>query len=731
MSTATRNTLSLRLVKILGSTYDDNTTREALEILSTLYIPPSSRSKDATTTKRKSRQARVEETVDGALSDESGDEVAPAVNPVPSVVSALDEEQALIEGAAKARKNLKKDMENKLSQTSKMFLAAFAEVNQNLDTLQEQVAIMQVQCDTAQAHLQATNTACRHLLERADVLRQQRQTTTAKQAAIVSFLSRFTLTEEEEEIISSADFKVGPKLFAVIDRCEKIKSDCFTLSTIEDGETRVGADIKQLIDQKLETGYEKIFLWTKEEFRQLARDIHAEPSPALRESVRRLRERPALFSEALGALSLIRQNSLLASFLAALTKGGPGGYPRPIELHAHEPTRYVGDMLAWIHQATAGEREFLDGIFEVSSDGRMVGSVRVFNQEEISEEEGYIRELLDSNLEKLSPPLKTRVQQTIKSQEGSVTSYKIANLLQFYQTTMKRTIGEEALISQTLKEITETSLNVFFDTVRAHGRSLLRFLHPLEADLAPPMALRESCMILREIMQVYDSSLIEDETPQQRQEGFRDVLDSMVKPMLDMCTTMSNLMKKPAAKGPDMSAWDRAVFMINCLVYIESVLQPFEFTENKRKELETLMDDNVQIIVEAHVDALLEESGIGTLVATLDDTGREMPLSRVPNCASQDVSTALHTFDTFLSNLDVSSSPHLSLLTLPRLGTLIHRTALERVARAYGRLCVAIRDPKNKYEFAGTLLGGRRPFGQMSTLYQVLGLDQVDEQDAE
>lgn len=130
MSTATRNTLSLRLVKILGSTYDDNTTREALEILSTLYIPPSSRSKDATTTKRKSRQARVEETVDGALSDESGDEVAPAVNPVPSVVSALDEEQALIEGAAKARKNLKKDMENKLSQTSKMFLAAFAEVNQ-------------------------------------------------------------------------------------------------------------------------------------------------------------------------------------------------------------------------------------------------------------------------------------------------------------------------------------------------------------------------------------------------------------------------------------------------------------------------------------------------------------------------------------------------------------------------------------------------------------------------
>ena len=48
--------------------------------------------------------------------------------------------------------------------------------------------------------------------------------------------------------------------------------------------------------------------------------------------------------------------------------------------------------------------------------------------------------------------IKVRVQQTVKSQEGSITSYKITNLLQFYQTTMKRTIGEDALMSQTLKE---------------------------------------------------------------------------------------------------------------------------------------------------------------------------------------------------------------------------------------------------------------------------------------
>lgn len=38
---------------------------------------------------------------------------------------------------------------------------------------------------------------------------------------------------------------------------------------------------------------------------------------------------------------------------------GPGGTPRPIELHSHDPLRYVGDMLAWLHQAAATEKEHL------------------------------------------------------------------------------------------------------------------------------------------------------------------------------------------------------------------------------------------------------------------------------------------------------------------------------------------------------------------------------------
>lgn len=44
---------------------------------------------------------------------------------------------------------------------------------------------------------------------------------------------------------------------------------------------------------------------------------------------------------------------------------GAGGSLRPIEMQAHDPVRYLGDMLAWTHQTIASEREFLHNLLGV------------------------------------------------------------------------------------------------------------------------------------------------------------------------------------------------------------------------------------------------------------------------------------------------------------------------------------------------------------------------------
>ena len=61
-------------------------------------------------------------------------------------------------------------------------------------------------------------------------------------------------------------------------------------------------------------------------------------------------------------------------------------------------------MFAWVHQSIAAEREFLESLFGLKSDGRMVGSIRKFDSKD--EEEDWIRELMDLAVAKLCMPLK-------------------------------------------------------------------------------------------------------------------------------------------------------------------------------------------------------------------------------------------------------------------------------------------------------------------------------------
>lgn len=70
-------------------------------------------------------------------------------------------------------------------------------------------------------------------------------------------------------------------------------------------------------------------------------------------------------------------------------------------------------MLAWVHQAIAAEQEFLESLFGLKGDGRMVGSVRIFPEVKGEKGEGdvteWIREMMDLGVGKVCVPLKVRV----------------------------------------------------------------------------------------------------------------------------------------------------------------------------------------------------------------------------------------------------------------------------------------------------------------------------------
>ncbi|TFK31706.1 oligomeric complex COG6-domain-containing protein [Crucibulum laeve] len=703
----TRNPVSLRLYKVLSTNFDDEATKEALRTLSELYAST------VPTTKGKEVLKPIDDLDEDEFEVRERERVRTMTNAVESVPG---------ESAARARKNLRRDMEKKLAEGSMQFLKALGEVDQKLVELQIHVGTMLTSCDEAEKQLALTTEASGSLLERAGSLREERQGIEDKKSIISLFLARFTLSEEEVEAMTSRDVPIGQRFFQAMDKTERIREDCRVLMAGEDGPSQAGLDIMASTSSNLEHGYEKILRWCSNEFRQIGRDIQLEVSHTMREAVARLRKRPELLTEALTILAETRQSTLQSSFITALTRGGPSGLPRPIELHAHDPMRYVGDMLAWVHQAIAAEREFLESLFGMKSDGRMVGSVRKFDRQEEVEEEEWIKELMDLAVGKLCVPLKLRVQQTVKSQESSIVAYKIANLLQFYLMTMRRTIGEHALLSTTLQEITDIAYKVFHESIEAQGRALLRI--PLDLDdpsLTPPLSILEHTQVLRELMAVYQSSLLGDEAEEERDAGFQVVLDIMVDPAVEMCSVMSEEKKKVRPR------WDRTIFVLNCLSYLESVLEPFTFTSAKQEMVRGVIEERVEVLTEEHYKDIMIDAGLAQVAETCMNPPTDEPLSRIPSTQPADLQKALRHFSSWLSGPEVVQSTRLAKLTAQRLHGKIHQAALGRMARMYGKICKEVRKPENRYEAASTLLGGERPFGQVNLLWQIFGLDEEDE----
>ncbi|KAJ6926885.1 hypothetical protein NC651_011090 [Populus alba x Populus x berolinensis] len=134
----------------------------------------------------------------------------------------------------------------------------------------------------------------------------------------------------------------------------------------------------------------------------------------------------------------MRHNALFRRFISALPRGGPGGMPRPIEVHAHDPLRYVGDMLGWLHQALASERELVLVLLDPDALVDTVSTVNRFSkslENGTGKTESDLTFVLDRIFEGVCRPFKVRVEQVLQSQPSLIIACKLSNTLEFYSYT--------------------------------------------------------------------------------------------------------------------------------------------------------------------------------------------------------------------------------------------------------------------------------------------------------
>jgi len=357
---------------------------------------------------------------------------------------------------------------------------------------------------------------------------------------------------------------------------------------------------------------------------------------------------------------------MVRSFIEALTVGGPGGTPRPIEMHAHEPARYVGDMLAWLHQACPGEGENISQLLRLC-DKLERGNVEA--------------KILSGTTEGVCRPLKTRVEQILVSEPGAVVLYRLTNLIRFYENTITGVLKVPSGLGTTLTELQQLSYSQFMSMLQSSVTTHLASVEGSVGDLAPSPATTSLLGLLRDVLaghSVVDAS--QDDLPV--------ILSCVADPL-------THQLQQTAATLPSQ---DGAVFMINNLHQLRTTLSLYQTTETRLKELSTQIDTSLASLSKDQATHLLSSLSLLPMTPLLSSGGDGTPLSTVPGCHPQAVLSCSSRLDSLLSAPDILLLPATRLLLSSQHRRQVTQHAFKELLSVYTSLHTAVHDPANGYD---------------------------------
>ncbi|RDW77285.1 oligomeric complex COG6 [Coleophoma cylindrospora] len=587
-----------------------------------------------------------------------------------------------IQNSAETRRQLRLDVQKEIIDSNGEIIREFGHVADQLKRIGATIAALNQGCEEMKRHISAAHQETAPVLEEASELLKQKEHVETKEQLLNAFKAHFILSEEDVSILTSTAEPVNDHFFAVLTRAKKIQNDCEILLGTEN--QRLGLEIMEQTSKNVNSAFQKLYRWIQREFKALNLE-NPQISSSIRRALRVLAERPSLFQSCLDFFAEAREQVLSDSFYTALTgtsaNGDEDSSAKPIELVAHDPLRYVGDMLAWIHSATVSEREALEALF-ISDGDELAKGIQAGRENEpwnhMADEQDSssnfdglkaLNDLTDRDVAGVARVLRQRIGQVIQSHEETIMAYKIANLLNFYRLTFSKLLGDDSILLDSLTTLEESALRQFRALMRDNVASLQGEAQTAPIDLGPPDFLQEGLKQLTAIMKTYETSFTAAES---READFESTLVESFDPYMKAAQGMVEAIQPP----------ESAIFKINCLLAAISSLAPYKFTNQRVAKLQSFVAEHSKVLTEHQYSYFRSKSGLEPLLAALG------PLTNSPEdiatisaseaCKPEVLTQASQTLDDFLPSALMDAMENLKLLQSSKLIREITEEAAEK-----------------------------------------------------
>lgn len=620
---------------------------------------------------------------------------APVPAESPALLDAVRDIQSFYKRSSPwARRDLAPTLARRAVESTRAVVEAFSDAHENLRAVQNHVTDMEKDVSVLTDRLSGARDDASTVVSKTSQLRAKLTDAQHRAAVSTAFLNRFVLQGEYARALESDN--VDATFLAALHKLEQIDRDSRFL--LRSRNQRAGLEALEFAATKKEEAYEKVFRFVQAQCGTLDVDAEENEQEAalLREAIRALRARPMLLRYCAEEVGSARRASLVSRFVDALTKGGPGGMPRPIELHAHDAMRYTNDMLAWMHQALASEKELTNRLFTLDANSG--------NDANRSHNEELALKVLNNVFDALCRPFRIRFEQALEQTLPVVVLYRLASLLDFYATTMSHLLGKDAALSDMLMECNSIAMYEFFSAWKSKMESFkVSGVGPSE-DLLPPVSVNQSMTRLDEIMATLDASLV----PRSAREGqVAGVLEVILNPLLSLCESMALR---------SLSAVERHVFMANCIDTMRMPLMGYSFSSKRVEELTSVADDHIDGYIQlstvmvlkicglADRARILAESKQAAISSAEDGMVRERrPLSKIAGTDVEALSISVKNFYALLfggskiGSSEALEPPHVRKIINVRWRNRARAAVAESLATTHTEIYKALLDPANEY----------------------------------
>lgn len=531
-----------------------------------------------------------------------------------------------------SRKTLRSDIENEVLKEQITILEEFRPIIRRIKRFAGPLEKIRQESESVLTSEEspASESNTKHdLLKKLEDLRSEMELLRIKKQLLVAIKDKFTLNQIEDDTIMNGT--INEEYFYVVNKVFNISQHATYLLALP--EDRAGASLINKVNGYSGIVYKRLFnylmdfLYNFESGENSAMDkqfYQNYNTQTFQKALIYLSNDLEYFKEFQSKVTSVRSRSFLEKFLAQfdLNKKNADDI-KPIILSAHDPIRYISDVLASVHALIANEADFIKSLFKFQYEQFADTPKSIIQENSEDFLSGMDVKLLNEIVQTIANTCRIRIEQIIRFEDSDTVNFEIVQLLELYQLMFirKGIVKGNSLITnlEVLSSISRDKITASF--TKFLDENVKKIQYAENTDLLPPDWLSDYLNKIVDFFELYErksGSLSDDADNMDR------ILDASALNLLIAKPFLVTLIKQlneafPLARKNEQIKVSLLTVQINCFDLIKTRLQPFrttifKYVKSDTNILETIsskLNEFTNQMKEVQSKFLFENSGLG------------------------------------------------------------------------------------------------------------------------